>query len=306
MFQESLSLWQQNHATLLIDHLASHPSSRQGAQKHVVQHTGEPAYQKLTRRPIVLKISLSFDSTRAFFSVIFDLCRSVSICQIPARSPRNDITMADDLRKLIKEATIKLKQGTLKFVPDTCLASLMKKEVVIRVLEESQCSSRLKKKIPIGDLADFIIKDAYKVFATLLMMEKPHLIEQFYGTDFRQDMLPVRNRTPEDNDKWEVVSYGEQDHYESLSGIFSGDETPWDDNAVTDFCDYKQWQFVIPVFTREKFRYNFPDEIHLPFIKTLWKRDDGLSEYSWMEQKSIHIDHIWNDPVRRLAFLILV
>jgi hypothetical protein len=212
------------------------------------------------------------------------------------------------LKKLqydIKAAMLYPRSPRERFVPDNVLKNLINNEEDVKnVLEEVMSSSSLSHReleISLPKLATFIVKDAYRVFASLVWKEKPHLIEQFCVPDFQQEMLPVKEEADEGNFE-SCIGGGNR---EILNEIFSGTASSlWLEGTRDDFCSLWQWPFFAPIFVKEKFRYKFPADIHLPFISTgrlgtAEKPNDDTSHYSWMREKTIHAAHLKTDLVRR-------
>ncbi|RSL60543.1 hypothetical protein CEP53_005419 [Fusarium sp. AF-6] len=103
-------------------------------------------------------------------------------------------------------------------------------------------------------------------------MRQPERIISFQHKDFGQEKLPVEQGLV-------------QDMFE-------------DENDSSDFYD-KQWCFLSPIFTKERFRYKFSKFHRLPYTTTGKKANPGASHYSKVKERSIHAKHIdlWPNQV---------
>ncbi|KAM0418916.1 hypothetical protein ACHAPT_012181 [Fusarium lateritium] len=65
---------------------------------------------------------------------------------------------------------------------------------------------------------------------------------------------------------------------------------------LSNFCE-KQWWFLPPEFSADQFRYKFHEHCRLPFTKIVENENRGPSNYSTVQERSIHVDHIrlWPD-----------
>jgi hypothetical protein len=220
------------------------------------------------------------------------------------------------VRTNIGAVTVFKKQNNLKFIPETLLAKVMNPTAVKGVLGEQRAKLNLKSTVTIDELANFFSKEAFKIFAILATYDLFGLVEHFWQHDFQNDLLPVRKRWLNDDD-WEIESCidGDQIVVEireqiqaKVRKVFSwGDDSPWGvrDDLVRQFCDYWQWEFVSPVFVEDRFRYEFPDEIHLPFTRVgVEKQPKSDTFYSYVQEMSIHADHLPKALVRHLKLLV--
>lgn len=151
-----------------------------------------------------------------------------------------------------------------RFLPESSWNELWQTNEVEATLR--QCRTQ-----PAPELVQFILQKARKIFAILVTMRQPELITRFQLEDFGQDMLPV-----------------EPASVQKMLGANNG--------SISDFCD-KQWWFISPKFTKDKFRYEFNKCYHLPFTAAGKQATLGGSNYSTVEERSIHADHIefWAD-----------
>lgn len=141
------------------------------------------------------------------------------------------------------------------------------------LLTEDEVKATLRKcgphPVPLQDLVDFILKKASKIFAILITMEQPKLITVFYENDHGQEKLPVK--------------------LESVRPMLK--QAHWGYGLIKDFCGTKQWWFTAPTFTTDQFRYDFEKFYHLPFT-TAGIQAGKPTNYSTVEARSIHIDHV--------------
>lgn len=149
------------------------------------------------------------------------------------------------------------------FFPDSCWN---------RLLKEAEVKELLRKygENPAPELVNFILKNAAKIFAILIIMGQPKLITAFYNNTLGQGKLPVKP--------------------ESVGGMLK--KAGWEKGWIMDFCRAKQWWCLIPKFTQQKFRYDFEKSYHLPFTKFGKRAGLGGSNYSTVEERSIHVDHV--------------
>ncbi|KAI8680642.1 Protein kinase domain-containing protein [Fusarium sp. Ph1] len=150
-----------------------------------------------------------------------------------------------------------------RFFPESGWEGLLQRNEVKATLKKCQ------KDPPPPNLVDFILNKASKIFAILIAMRQPESILTFYKNDFGQENLPVESGCVEQ--------------------MLKGDG--WESDSISDFCD-KQWWFTSPTFTKDKFRYEFVKCCHLPFTTADKGRSLGASNYSTVEERSIHVDHI--------------
>ncbi|UPK91894.1 hypothetical protein LCI18_002829 [Fusarium solani-melongenae] len=153
-----------------------------------------------------------------------------------------------------------------RFFPESGWDGLLRRNEIEVTLKKFQ-------KNPAPGLLDFILTKSPKIFVTLIAMRKPECIATFYKNDFGQENLPVEPGSVEqmlEEDGWDS---------DSISDF------------ISDFCD-RQWCFTSPKFTKDKFRYEFVKCCHLPFTTAGKGRSLGASNYSTVEEKSIHVDHI--------------
>jgi hypothetical protein len=219
-----------------------------------------------------------------------------------SESTLND--MLDDVDTVMECSTI----DAFKFAPETLLRRLTTPETVKKVLQEYSRETALTQNTTISDLVQFYSDKAFKVFAILATNRGFDLIEHFYVKGFQDDMLPVRKkRSGQDSKTWEIESCnkGTFDGSRVPETFRWGPSSPWgrDSWRVDQFCQHWQWPFVPPVLIEGKFRYNFPDEIRLPFTRSWGKKDsEPTTLYSYVEKMSVHAGHLPKNSVRYLSF----
>ncbi|KAI1126446.1 hypothetical protein F5Y10DRAFT_293840 [Nemania abortiva] len=166
-----------------------------------------------------------------------------------------------------------------RFLTRSSLESLLGIRFVERILND-----RLGREVSIQMLAEFVVSRALSVFAILIMMDKPYLIESFYRDDFDESMLPIRCKGTMTD--WSVESYFNKNSNTTLKEIFS--QHGWTFSDVADICDIYQWQFFPLVFTEETFRYEIPSDMRLPYTQSVKQLKTTNSYYSCVEKRSIY------------------
>jgi hypothetical protein len=210
--------------------------------------------------------------------------------------------MLDD-SDTVMECSISKSFDTLKFVSETRLAKLTTPEAVKEVLQERKSELKLSPYVDLSELAEFFSQKAFKVFAILATNQGFDLMEHFWRNNFQNDMLPVRKRMLEDGTNGWVIESCNKDVLDDtkVCEVFrSGSSSPWGPNPyrIKQFCENWQWPFVPPVFVESTFRYKFPEETRLPFTRDGETKDSQFSLYSYVQEKSIHIDHLPRNLVR--------
>lgn len=171
----------------------------------------------------------------------------------------------------------------LQFVPTDALKQLLTRSKVSKILE----GLKKRPRIDIPSLESFICDNASAVFATLVMIEKEPLIEQFYQHGFSDKQLPFDYKIA--GNCVEATS--------SQLGTISPDRHPfnnpqWRAKVIEDFWD-RQWYFLSPVFSQSQFRYHFDKGIRMPFLKE-YPLNQKTSNFSVVEERPIHRDHVRN------------
>ncbi|KAF2106156.1 hypothetical protein BDV96DRAFT_607675 [Lophiotrema nucula] len=185
--------------------------------------------------------------------------------------------------KFIKTNMVHSKRRAHMFLPEGILAELVNKETVSAVVESLGWVDENKE-----DVVAWICKEARKIFAVLVFMNQPHLIDHFHNCRFGDDKLPVTFTEATTNAETISTNSGQL----ALSNTPFSDDI-WDENleiARDDFIYEQQWYFLSPIFREDQFHYTFHENIRLPFI------DDGprsykKSNFSVVEEWRIHRDH---------------
>ncbi|CZR58814.1 uncharacterized protein PAC_08706 [Phialocephala subalpina] len=220
--------------------------------------------------------------------------QKTSFENVESTTRRNDMSAITEqqIRESIRARMLYLDAINLEFIPETLLRNIITQSAVESVLQNS---SNLTLNSSIPELARFYSAEAFKVFAILVMNHRLNLIEHFYENRFQNYMLPVKGmRVENENESWiiEPCNVGREAYdREKMGKTFQ-----WLENSYQAEYFWKlwQWPYIPPVFTREKFRYDFPDEIHLPFTRSS-ETKPSESNYSNVEGKSVHIDHFPRD-----------
>jgi hypothetical protein len=195
--------------------------------------------------------------------------------------------------------------STFNFVSETRLAHLTTSEEDVERVLERRLGPNQNLPATTSNLAKFFSKKAFKVFAILATNYRFELMGHCYRIGFQNDMLPVKKRRLEDGSKgWVVEScYKKASNGTTAYEVFRSDSdgnSPWGRGPylVNQFCDQWQWRFVPPVFVETTFRYKFPEQTCLPFTNVGEKKSSKDSLYSYVEEKSVHIDHLPRNLVR--------
>jgi len=186
-----------------------------------------------------------------------------------------------------------------EFLPHTKPKELATEEKVSEILKH--CLSKLKSDFPesdtsseffVRDLTSFTITHSVKIFLTLVMIEKPWLIESFRINGRQRDTaLPV--------------SISRKHEKAILVGSRAVSTTPpWTRGGVDAFYD-QQWKFIAPIFTTGPFRYDSPfsSRAVLPYVQyepqdeTYYNSKEYAEEerngsYGVVEHRVIHANHI--------------
>lgn len=194
-----------------------------------------------------------------------------------------------DIRRATQNLTIE--DESTHFVPGTLLAQLITPRTVESVLHNVSATNN-------PELVEFFSSRAVKVFVILFRISRLNLVEHFYKNSCEDDVLPVRMKyINKDCASWKMESYHNGD-WKSASARAQAVFRHIEWNDITDFCN-KQWQFIPPVFDNNEFRYDFPDNTRLPFIR---KGDHQVLStstlFSKVEGCSIHAAHLLDYPVR--------
>ncbi|KAI0401305.1 hypothetical protein F4802DRAFT_433418 [Xylaria palmicola] len=133
-------------------------------------------------------------------------------------------------------------------------------------------------------VAQFIIDKALSVFAILIKMGTPNLINNFYRNDFSESMLPIIYEWPMPFKSCFDETFNTATNA-TLQEIFTHDE--WTLSNIMDFCS-AQWEFFPLVFTEERFLYKISRFMRLPYTPAAKELKSASSEYSRVEKRSIY------------------
>jgi hypothetical protein len=188
------------------------------------------------------------------------------------------------LRNAIKEKMISYETKELRFVPNTALEDMFRRNDVAESLQKIRSSLQTE----ISTLVSFVCDKATKIFAILAWTQAEALIEQFYEHQFVDDLLPICYDT-DDEGNVKVFSYKPYGKVPIKNHPFNNDE--WTERNVEHFCYDDQWPFLSPVFRENHFRYDFPESIHLPFVDSSYMSQKE-SFFSVVKERRIHRDHL--------------
>ncbi|KAF4833861.1 Serine/threonine-protein kinase ULK3 [Colletotrichum tropicale] len=180
-----------------------------------------------------------------------------------------------------------------RFLPRSSLEKLVTKASVTDALEQEQENNPMD----IPKLVAFICgkNGAKKIFAILVWTEQVSLIKWFYENGVVDDMLPIYE-DPEDY------------VYKTLGGRHSNKDaikrliktSRWSAQRIDAFCSHDQWQFLVPVFRENQFKYSFDIQCRMPFIRKQTDPKDSL--FSTVEQICIHKAHLEPGSNTHLSF----
>lgn len=186
-----------------------------------------------------------------------------------------------------------------EFLPETELLDLVDKDTIAAILQAIPESQKGNQQTDDDVLADYFAQHALKVFAILVRTGLLHHMEYLHKKCVQDEMLPIkltwRNYS---RDAWDVGSYGKSTDDEEIRQAFGciGDaDNPWEDDTTERFFD-GQWPLVPARFYKNQFRYNFPQQIRLPFTWTGKDVNPG-SFFSWVEEKCVHAHYFPKDLV---------
>jgi hypothetical protein len=177
-----------------------------------------------------------------------------------------------------------------EFYPDSELKVLMCREAG-KVLKDQEEAHELD-----GDIdaaVKYIKQRGWRVFAILVVMRMPSMIEFFRKENFDQNLLPLRY-WPDDDGPWEVESLQPNGADQSISRVFNSEN--WaDEKTVKDFCD-NQWPFIAALFKNDNFEHQFVESMRLPFIE--WKKVEPAVGNSVIVNAKVHAGHLHSKQVR--------
>ncbi|KIW78369.1 hypothetical protein Z517_08204 [Fonsecaea pedrosoi CBS 271.37] len=184
----------------------------------------------------------------------------------------SDESLKDRLRDERKESCIDKK----KFVPESCLDTHLTKENIEAELERKDI-------VVTTELVDFIQTKAKKLFAILVYSEILEAIIGCYEHQLMDDHLPLLLRKVDN--RYEISSLSENEpsdvSFQVASDVFrigSKDGTwKWNRGRLHDFAE-NQWQFMAPVFKKERYRYKLDGQHILPFVSVGKEKGGGFSK----------------------------
>jgi hypothetical protein len=169
-------------------------------------------------------------------------------------------------------------ESNSKFIPESCVETLVTLETVISILDAIGCKSSVT-------IASTVVSKAKKTFALLAFVNKVEALEDLLAEGFADDTLPVAY---EYTDSWAVKSIqrnSEQVH----QGLRWRSFDEWLRPTVDYFC-HLQWKFLAPVFRREQFHYFLHQDAILPFLP----EHEDLAKYSYFSRvypAKLHTSH---------------
>jgi len=197
------------------------------------------------------------------------------------------------------------------FLPEPVLKALVKKKTVKTVLQSlgenelQQPEEETSREAFIDKLASFVTDEvdgvgAHKIFATLIRMGKPGLIQSFYASDIRQDFLPAfydskreaiisGRRAEEDGDSQEPSEQGLREVLRQAAP--DGKQIRgWTPADMAHFCG-DQWKFLSPIFDGHVFSHEFPTNMPLPYANCLMQSPHGSPQQVPADEEARHVVH---------------
>ncbi|KAM0551831.1 hypothetical protein ACHAPJ_008166 [Fusarium lateritium] len=147
------------------------------------------------------------------------------------------------------------------FFPRSCL-ELITRATITTVLD-----------YPERSLVDFIEKQAKVCFAVLVTIgvDVERAITAFSSFNLTDRCLPIPKDVIHDNYRTQG-SDRDCNHSPELSAFH---HQPWSRRTISDFYD-KQWEFLVPIFTLNKFEYHLDGKAVLPIISVDSDRKSGV------------------------------
>lgn len=171
-----------------------------------------------------------------------------------------------------------------RFLSQTSLSTILTSEKIEGILKEIAKKLNRTPEDSIPKLAEFVNKRALSVFASLIIMRNPYLIEYFNDDEFQESMFPA---ALEQSDLgWTVKSYISPEYDAVLNRII---HTSWIREFMAFFVDH-QWKFLPLVLVERKFRYETFDQTRLPFIQIDQLPETSKSGHSCVQKNTIHRD----------------
>jgi hypothetical protein len=230
------------------------------------------------RKPIYNRLSSSVSTLR-------NICRESDRSKAemtPRKKGKKDDK--EPLREVIKNKMLLNGTKEKRFVPETALREIFNRENIAETLRRHESS--LETDIP--KLVSFVHDKAIIIFAILVWSEAVKLIDQFYQHQFKDESLPVHCETDDDDN---VKAFSCRPNGQILIENHPFDDDEWTDRTLEHFCNDDQWYFLSPVFEENKFRYDFHESTHLPFVdKTPASQKESF--FSVVREWRIHRDHL--------------
>ncbi|KAK1988375.1 hypothetical protein LZ30DRAFT_644416 [Colletotrichum cereale] len=174
--------------------------------------------------------------------------------------------------------------GGARFVP----YSVLEEKITTQVVTNTLLSRRNNTKSPetISKIASYVCgkPGARRVFAILVCISHPGLIDLFYKYNFVDSILPLYIK---ENDEARTKST-EIGHSKITRKVFSDELWVIEDVSPFIFHD-TQWQFLSPIFSEDQFRYSFLKEHRVPFLEQPGGHRE--SHFSTVGKWSIHQSH---------------
>jgi len=243
-------------------------------------------------------------------STLEELCKKIKKEMIPPRRQANNNSGPQKNKQPKQEETLR------QFIPQNVLKRLISRDAVQNVLQHSKVHLETQLDSPIPDLAEWFSSKAPKVFAILAKAFEQvdsdkiagkarvtlRRIEHLYKVGIHDDMLPVEFIwLDDDQTEYEIKSWKDGAGYdEKVREAFTcGGGGPWGStarNAIFWFCESWQWLIVPPVFVEDEFEYTFSKNARLPFTRVKGTITNPNSLYSYVQERSIHVDHLPRKP----------
>jgi hypothetical protein len=188
------------------------------------------------------------------------------------------------LREAIKNNMLLYDTKEKRFVPETALKEIFNKKNIAETLRKHGSFT----KTHISTLAKFVYDEAIIIFAILVWSDAERLIDQFYQHQLKDESLPIHCET-EDDDSIRAFSCRPDGKTLIENHPFNNEE--WTERTIEHFCRDDQWNFLIPVFQEDKFRYDFHESTHLPFVDRNYASQKE-SFFSVVREWRIHRDHL--------------
>jgi hypothetical protein len=233
------------------------------------------------RKPIYNRLSSSVSTLR---NICRESDRSKAEMNLQKKQKKGKKEDKEPLREDIKSRMLLHGTKEKRFVPQTALKEIFSKENIDQTLRKYE--SLMETEIP--KLVSFVHDKAIIIFAILVWSEAVKLIDQFYQHQFKDESLPVHCETDDDDN---VKAFSCRPDGEVLIDDHPFDDDEWTDRTLEHFCKDDQWCFLSPIFEENKFRYEFHESTHLPFVD---KNPASQKEsfFSVVREWRIHRDHL--------------